>query len=95
MADSSFSGFLWWPQRWFGLTEALPAVLFVGWQIHNIKTLPEVKGIALGNLSLAVNKLGDRKQAIEHAEAALTIFEQIEDPSAGKVRKQIEEWGKK
>ena len=46
-------------------------------------------------MSRALDKLGDRKQAIEHAEAALTIFEQIEDPNAGMVRSALEEWGKK
>ena len=49
----------------------------------------------LSNLSLALDQLGDRKKAIAHAEAALTIFEQIEDPNAGKVRSALEEWGKK
>ncbi len=49
---------------------------------------------ALWNMSLALDNLGDRTQAIEHAEAALKIYEQIEDPNAGKVRAQIEEWKK-
>jgi hypothetical protein len=30
--------------------------------------------------------------AIEHAEAALKIFEQIEHPDAAKVRKQLDIW---
>jgi tetratricopeptide (TPR) repeat protein len=50
------------------------------------------EGIALWNMSLTLEVLGERQQAIEHAEAALVIYEQIEDPWVGKVRKQIEEW---
>jgi len=51
------------------------------------------EGAALFNLSLALDKLGERAQAIAHAQAALKIYEQIEDPHAGKVRKQLEAWG--
>lgn len=39
-----------------------------------------------------LNKLGDRKQAIAHAEAALKIREQIESPYAAMVREQLEAW---
>jgi tetratricopeptide (TPR) repeat protein len=46
------------------------------------------------NMSLALDKLGQRKEAIEHAEAALKIAEQIEDPCAAMVRRQLEEWKK-
>jgi hypothetical protein len=35
---------------------------------------------------------GDRRKAIERAEAALKILEENEDPSATKVRKRLEEW---
>ncbi len=45
------------------------------------------EGTDLWNLSLALDKLGDRAQAIALAEAALKIREQIEDPRADKVRK--------
>jgi hypothetical protein len=41
-------------------------------------------------MSLALDKLGERTQAIAHAETALKIFEAIEDPNAGKVREQLE-----
>ena len=51
------------------------------------------EGIALWNMSLALDKLGERAKAIEHARGALAIKEQIEDPNAGKVRRQLEEWG--
>ena len=53
------------------------------------------EGNALWNMSLALDTLGERQQAIAHAEAALTILEQIEAPNAGTVRNQIEEWKKK
>ena len=43
-------------------------------------------------MSLALDQLGDRARAIAHAEAALKIYEQIEDPRADKVRKQLAEW---
>ena len=50
------------------------------------------EGTALFNMSLALDKLGERQKAIEHAEASLKIHEQTEDPWAGKVRSQLEEW---
>jgi len=43
-------------------------------------------------MSLSLNELGDRVQAIAHAEAALKIREEIEDPRAEKVRRQLAEW---
>ena len=50
------------------------------------------EGNALYNTSLALDKLGDRVQAIGHAEAALKIFEQIEDPWADELRAVLAEW---
>jgi len=41
-----------------------------------------------------LDTLGERAQAIAHAEAALKIFEQIEDSHAEKVRKKLAEWHK-
>ena len=52
------------------------------------------EGNALFNMSLALDKLGERAQAIAHAQAALKIYEQIESPNVGKVRKKLEEWSK-
>jgi hypothetical protein len=40
-------------------------------------------------MSLALDKLGQRKEAIAKAEAALVIYEQIEDPAAAKVREWV------
>ena len=48
----------------------------------------------LWNMSLVLDKLGDREGAIKLAEASLKIREEIEDRSAPKVRKQLEEWRK-
>ena len=50
------------------------------------------EGIALWNMSLALDQLGDRAQAILDAKDALKIYEQIEHPSAGKVRNRLAEW---
>ncbi len=52
------------------------------------------EGNALWNMSLALDELGDRKNAIAYAETALSIREQIKDPNAAKVRRQLEEWQK-
>jgi len=40
-------------------------------------------------MSLTLDKIGDRKKAIEYAEASLRICEQID---AEKVRRQLESW---
>jgi tetratricopeptide (TPR) repeat protein len=52
------------------------------------------EGNALWNMSLALDELGERRKAIEHAEAALKVREEIKDPNAAKVRRQLEEWQK-
>jgi tetratricopeptide (TPR) repeat protein len=50
------------------------------------------EGSILWNLATDLNKLGERPQAISHAEAALKIFEAIEDPRAAQVRSKLAEW---
>lgn len=50
------------------------------------------EAVTLFNLSLAVAKLGDRQRALRHAEAALAIFEQIDDRRAALVRKRLTRW---
>jgi tetratricopeptide (TPR) repeat protein len=50
------------------------------------------EGNAEFNMAVALNKLGQRAQAIERAEAALAIFEAIEDTYADKVRRRLEKW---
>lgn len=47
---------------------------------------------ALFNLALALDKLGDRQQAIGQAQTALELFEIAEHPSAETVRRQLQEW---
>jgi tetratricopeptide (TPR) repeat protein len=51
------------------------------------------EGIALSNASAALDQLGERAQAIVHAQAALKIYIEIEDPNAEMVRRQLAEWG--
>jgi hypothetical protein len=43
-------------------------------------------------MSLALEKLGQRPEAIDRAKAALEIFEQIEHPDAEKTRQKLLEW---
>jgi tetratricopeptide (TPR) repeat protein len=50
------------------------------------------EGTTHWNMSLAFEQLGELGQAIVHAEAALKICEQIEDPNAAKVRRLLESW---
>lgn len=50
------------------------------------------EGTALWGMSLETEKLGQRDQAITQAESALKIYEQIEEPGAAKVRRQLDEW---
>jgi tetratricopeptide (TPR) repeat protein/cellulose biosynthesis protein BcsQ len=50
------------------------------------------EGNALFNSALALDELNDRTQAIARAEAALQIYEAIEDPHAAQVRAKLEEW---
>ena len=41
---------------------------------------------------MVLDQLGERAQAIQRAEQALTIFEQIEDPRAAEVRAKLAAW---
>jgi len=49
---------------------------------------------ALWNLSLALDRARSRAPAIVNAEAALKIFETLEDPNAAPVRAQLARWTK-
>jgi hypothetical protein len=44
------------------------------------------------NKSIVLDRLGDRAQAITHAEAALLLFEQIEYPGVIAIREKLFEW---
>ncbi len=52
------------------------------------------EGYALWNSAVAHDLLGNRAEAITSAEAALKIYEVIEDPNAAQVRAQLAEWRK-
>lgn len=49
---------------------------------------------SLFGMSLALNKLRQRVHAISHAEEALKIYEQIEDPDTVRVQEQLAKWRK-
>mgnify|MGYP001586418596 FL=1 len=53
------------------------------------------KGYLNWNMSLAAERLDDFVQMEAHAEAALTILREIDDPNVEKVRKQLAEWRSK
>lgn len=55
---------------------------------------PQKGGDEFLSMSLAVDKLGGRERAVQLANAALQIYEMINDPKAEKVRKQLQEWKK-
>jgi tetratricopeptide (TPR) repeat protein len=46
-------------------------------------------------LSIALNKFGDRRQAVAQAKTALEYFETAQHPDAEKVREKLSEWGQK
>lgn len=50
------------------------------------------EGNALWNMSLALDSLGKRAEAVKLAEEALAIYEQIESPYAERVQRQLAEW---
>jgi hypothetical protein len=47
---------------------------------------------SLFNLSVSLHKLREVTSAISHAEAALRIFKEIEDPHAEMVRQKVAQW---
>jgi tetratricopeptide (TPR) repeat protein len=53
---------------------------------------PLGEGDILWTSALALDRLGDRPEAIDRAEAALKIYEAIESPHASKVRDQLAKW---
>ena len=50
------------------------------------------EGKSLWNSALAYDSLGERAEAVKRAEAALAVYESIEDPNAAKVRKNLALW---
>ena len=53
---------------------------------------PQSEGYALFGSSLSLWQIGDLAGAMANAEAALEVFERIEDICAGKVRDQLSRW---
>ncbi len=51
------------------------------------------EGDTLLNLGLTLDRLGDRAQAINHAQLALQIFDTIQHPKADKVQQHLVDWG--
>ena len=49
-------------------------------------------GDALWDLSLALDQLGKRAQAIKYAEQSLSFYERIENPNSAKVHSQLAAW---
>jgi hypothetical protein len=76
------------------LGETLRAIQFYQQQFAIVREIGDAKGEgnALWNMSLALDQLGARSQAIQYAEQALIIREQIEDPNAATIRAQLGAW---
>ena len=76
------------------LGEMQHAIEFYEQALFIYRELGERRGesTALWNLSLVFHQLGKRTEAISYAEASLIIGEEIEDPLATIVRKQLAEW---
>lgn len=53
-----------------------------------------VEAMTLWRMSLLQEQVGRREQAINYAESALTIFEQLNAPELDAIRKQIAQWRK-
>jgi tetratricopeptide (TPR) repeat protein len=79
-----------------GLRNAPKAIKFYEQQLAITREIGDRRGEAnsLWNSALALEKLGDRAQALPRAAAALRICEAIEDPNAAKVRARLAEWRK-
>ena len=76
------------------LGEPRKAIEFYEQQMEIVREIGDRRGEgnALFNSALALDALGERAQAIARAEAALRIFEVLENPNAAKVRAQLAEW---
>ena len=54
--------------------------------------IPPLKRQGFSAMSLALDQLGNRTQAIECAKSALKIQEDIEDPYREKIKRKLQEW---
>jgi hypothetical protein len=70
------------------------AIEFHEQELVNTREIGDRRGEsnALFNSALVFDKLGNREQALARAEAALRIFETIEDPNVAMVRAKLAEW---
>ncbi len=50
------------------------------------------EGAALWNSAVDLHSLGERDEAVARAEAALAIYEAIEDPNTAILQKGLTEW---
>jgi len=79
---------------WETLAEPRRAIEFYEQQLVIVREIGDRRGEgnALWNSALAWETLNDRPKAIALAKEALFIYEQIEHPSAAKVRRKIARW---
>jgi tetratricopeptide (TPR) repeat protein len=75
------------------LGDAREAIEYYGQQLVIVRETGDRRGegTALWNSALLLEQQGDRQEAISRVEAALRIYEAIEDPNAAKVRRALEE----
>lgn len=76
------------------LSETDLAIKFYGQSLDIAREIGDRRGEgnARWNIALALDTVGEREKAIVSAEAALKIYEAIEDPNEGRVRRGLEEW---
>ena len=76
------------------LGDARQAIGFYEQQLTIVREIGDRRGEgnALYNSALALDSLGQRAKAIPLAEAALKIYEQVESPTAAKVRAWLAQW---
>ncbi|HWX42052.1 MAG TPA: tetratricopeptide repeat protein, partial [Blastocatellia bacterium] len=76
------------------LGECRRAIGYYEQQLAIVREIGDRRGEsnALWNLSLALDEIGNRAEAVKNAEASLEIREQVDDPLAEKVREKLAEW---
>jgi tetratricopeptide (TPR) repeat protein len=88
LATAEAKALIWvtWELPTCTLDDTRRAIPFCEQQLAIVREIGDRRGEgnALWNMSLALDQLGERAQAIKHAEQALIIREQIEDPNAAK-----------
>jgi tetratricopeptide (TPR) repeat protein len=79
---------------YYSLGEYHRAIEFYEQQLAIVREIRdrEGEGNALWNSALALDKLGDRAEAVRRAEQAFSIYEQIESPASEDIRTQLAAW---